>query len=110
MTANTPHKIFVRTEFRERPQVAAQEPPVEQAPLVCLLPFLQHDLVHRGAVVIVVEVILSTAAPGDVARKSDDAVIRSLQVIEPRRHRIRLDVRDAEGALVRLHAPSMTAL
>jgi hypothetical protein len=67
-------------------------------------------LLHRGAVIIVVEVILPTAAPGNVARQGDDAVIRSLRVVKPRRHRIRRDVRDAEGGLVPVHTHSMTAI
>ncbi|MGH3516395.1 MAG: hypothetical protein ACRDQ7_03060 [Haloechinothrix sp.] len=94
----------------EATPVAAQELPVEQAPQVRLLPLLQQNLVHRSAVIIVVEVILSAAAPGNVARKGDDAVIRSLQVVKPRRHRIRLDVRDAEGAPVMSILPVMTAM
>jgi hypothetical protein len=62
-------------------------PPVEQTALIRLLPLLQHDLIHRGAVIVVVEVILLTAAPGQVARKRDDTMIRALQLVKPRRRR-----------------------
>ena len=71
------------TRREEVTPAAADQPPVEQAPLVRDLPLLQNDLVHGGTVILVVKVELPTPAPGYVARKRDDAVIRSLQVVKP---------------------------
>ncbi|MEV6343029.1 tetratricopeptide repeat protein [Actinoplanes sp. NPDC051851] len=48
---------------------------------------------------------LPSTAPCHVPRERDHTVVRALQVVEPCRHRVGLDVRDAERLPVGVHFP-----